>query len=260
MNYKYILFEIKAGIASIILNRTERLNALTVPMVKEILSALDKCKEDSSVRVVVISGAGRAFCAGADVEVEKDKDPSEITGEIIRVLNKTVLKIRTLEKPVIASTRGFTSGAAVSIVLACDLAISSENCKFNLAFIKIGITPDAGASYFLPQLIGLKKTSMLFFTGDMISAEQAESFGFVNMLVPDEKLEEETGELASRMASGPTLAIGRTKKLMNDGYNNSLEQHLENEFETQMLSARTQDKIEGIKAFMEKRPPNFQGK
>jgi 2-(1,2-epoxy-1,2-dihydrophenyl)acetyl-CoA isomerase len=260
MNYKYILFKIEAGIASIILNRTDRLNALTVPMVEEILSALNKSGDDSSVRVVVISGAGRAFCAGADVEAEKDKDPSEITGEIIRVINKTVLKIRTIGKPVIASTRGFTSGAAVSIVLACDLAISSENCKFNLAFIKIGITPDAGASYFLPQLIGLKRTSMLFFTGDMINAKQAEDFGFVNRVVPDETLDEETRELALRMAAGPTLAIGRTKKLMNDGYNNSLVQQLENEFETQMLSARSEDKKEGIKAFMEKRPPKFQGK
>ncbi|MFC1824813.1 enoyl-CoA hydratase/isomerase family protein [Thermodesulfobacteriota bacterium] len=261
MEDKAIIFKEEAGIASITLNRPERLNALTLDMSKELLNALTSWEKDEKIRAIVLSGAGRAFCSGADVNVDtKDVDPSDLSSVIVDVLNNVILKIRDINKPVIASIRGNASGAGFSLVLPCDLAIASETAKFNLAFIRIGVTPDLGISYFLPRLIGLKRANMLFFTGDMINAEQAENLGIVNRVVPDEQLEQETQALASRLSKGPTLAIGRTKKLINDGDKSSLEVQLENERQIQILSPQTEDYKEGVKAFLEKRPPKFKGR
>lgn len=255
---EYIIFKKENGIATITLNRPERLNAIHVDMAKELFSALTACEMDENVRAVVITGSGRSFCAGGDVDAKnKDANLSDLAAENIGALNKVILKIRDIKKPVIASIRGNASGAGFSLVLPCDFAIASETAKFNLAFIRIAATPDLGVTYFLPRLIGIKRASMLFFTGDMIDAVQAEYLGVVNRMVPDNQLEKETQALAAKLAKGPSLAMARTKKLINDAEVNSLEDQLKNELKIGVLSPQTEDFQEGMKAFLEKRRPVF---
>lgn len=261
MNYETIIFKKEDGIATITLNRPDRLNAITIQMAEELLDVIDDCHRDADVRAVVISGAGRAFCSGADIKSDASTaSPPEHIAKITEILHRLILEIRNLKKPVIASIRGHASGAGFSLVMACDLAIASENAKFNLAFVKIGLVPDLGATYFLPRLAGAKKSNELFFTGDFIDAKEAENIGIVNKVVSDEDLERETMKLAARLAKGPTLAIGRTKALINEGFTNTLKTQMENERQNQIMSAGTEDYAEGVSAFLEKREPKFKGK
>jgi 2-(1,2-epoxy-1,2-dihydrophenyl)acetyl-CoA isomerase len=231
MNWQTILLvEKQGGVIWITLNRPDRLNAINLPMAKELLEAVRACGGNDEVRAVVISGAGRAFCSGSDLKFDPGLlEPEKLTAEITELLNSLILGIRGIQKPVIASVKGSVSGAGFSLLLACDLAIAAANAKFNMAFIKIGVTPDLGATYFLPRHMGLKRASELFFTGEVITAQEAAEFGIVNKVVPEDDLEEATGDLATRLARGPTLAIGRTKSLINQGFLNTLEQQLVNE-------------------------------
>ncbi|UCD84579.1 MAG: enoyl-CoA hydratase [Deltaproteobacteria bacterium] len=261
MSYETIILAKEEGIAKITLNRPDRLNAISIQMAEELVDVIEDCGRDDDVRAVVINGAGRAFCSGADLKSDTSTgSPQERIGKMTEILHRLVLEIRNLKKPVIASIRGHASGAGYSLVMACDLAIASENAKFNLAFVKIGLVPDLGATYFLPRLAGAKKSSEYFFTGDIIDVKEAEKIYVVNKVVPDEDLEKETQELAARLAKGPTLAIGRTKELINEGFVNTLKSQLDDERQFQILSAGTEDYTEGVEAFLEKREPKFKGR
>lgn len=261
MNWQTILVDKEEGVTWITLNRPDRLNAINLRMATELLEAIRACSRDETARALVIRGSGRAFCSGSDLKFDSGLvEPTKLTAEITDLLNTLILSIRGLGKPVIASVKGSVSGAGFSLVLACDLAVAAEGARFNMAFIKIGVTPDLGATYFLPRYMGLKRASELFFTGEMMTAEEAAKFGIVNKVVSEGDLEAATRDLAIRLSRGPTLAIARTKNLISEAFSRTLEEQLSNERQVQMLSPATEDYAEGLKAFLERREPRFKGR
>jgi len=258
--YKNIRFGVDAGIAAITMNRPENLNAINLDMLDELLRAILSCTNNREARVIILRGEGRAFSSGGDIKVmEKmlDQDAYTFMKEWIRRVHLLEMQLRTVPKPVIASIHGVASGQGMNMALACDLRIASESASFNQSFVKLGLTSEG--TYFLPRLVGVGKATELFFTGDTLTAAEALSLGIVNRVVPDNELESETMKWAARMAEGPTEALGRTKLLINSGYRNQLDQHLSQECSLIAETARTADFKEAVKAFLEKRDPNFKG-
>jgi 2-(1,2-epoxy-1,2-dihydrophenyl)acetyl-CoA isomerase len=263
MSFEYVSLEKNESIVTIILNRPDSLNALNIPLAEELWDALEECDREDKIRVVIIRAAGRAFCAGGDVKGMKDsldKDPPTLLKRLTRPAHGIVLAIRNLQKPVIAQVHGMASGAGFSLALACDFIIASKSAQFNLAYSNIGLSPDLGSSLFLPKLIGLQRASEMFLTGRIIDAEEGLRMGFVNQVVPDEKINETTFELAMCLAQRPPLALAKTKALINQSLFRGLEAQLEAERMRISESAGTEDFREGLKAFFEKRPPTFCGR
>ena len=261
--YETILFEKSDGIANVALNRPKALNAFDGRMHEELQAALDDVARDESVRCVVLRGEGRGFSAGADL---KSEDLSRESGEapdlgeyLRRTYSRTVTKIAAMEKPVLASLHGPVYGAGVGLALACDLRIAAEDAKFSVAFIKIGLMPDAGVSYFLPRAVGLGRAMELSMLGDTVDAEEALRIGLVNRLVPGDKLAEVTAAVAGRLAEMPTKALGQTKRALHASFESDLAAALEREAEGQTLCGYTKDHREGVAAFFEKRAPEFIG-
>ncbi|MDY7037676.1 MAG: enoyl-CoA hydratase [Thermodesulfobacteriota bacterium] len=256
---KTLLLDKKAGVFTIRLNRPDVKNAFDAVMRAELIDAFDMAREDDAVRVVLLTGEGEAFCAGADVKGMDTQSPDE--GE--QRLSKSHVLLRKmvyLEKPIIAAVNGVAAGNGCSFVLASDLAIASENATFINVFIRIGIVPDFGGMFFLPRLVGLAKSKELVFFGDRISALEAERIGMINRVVPHEILEEEARKWAGRLAESPTRAIGISKMIMNRSWNLDLETALEEELQAQFKCSQTLDHKEGILALKEKRKPKFAGK
>lgn len=264
MNYQTILYRVEDYVAIITLNRPERLNSLSSQLLGELHDALKRSEADSQVRCIVVTGAGRGFCAGADLqELEETykagKAPS--LGENLRKLfNPVIRSLREIEKPIIGLINGPAAGAGLGIALACDVRIASEKATFVEAFAKVGLVPDSGTSFFLPRMIGLAKTHELMFTGDGIDAKEAESLGVVNSVVPAEELEKVGLEFARKLARGPTKSFGLAKRLLNRSLTSTLSEALEHEAYDQEITGKTSDHIEGVKAFLEKRSPVFRGK
>ena len=214
---------------------------------------------------MILSGAGKAFSAGGDLKVLKEAvesaNPEAFFQGPLNDLNELAGSIRNLPKPVLASIHGFASGAGCSLALSCDLRIAAESARFNLAFIKIGLVPDTGATFLLPRMIGITKATELFLTGEFVDAREAERLGMINRAVPDEKLVEETEALARRLASGPTAAIGQIKMLLQMSTQLTFEHQAELERQVQIeLGKKSPDFVEGVTAFLEKRVPEFLGK
>ncbi len=262
MAYEYVRFEKADGIATITMNRPERLNALDVETGAELLKAVEDCEADPEVRVVVLAGAGRAFSAGGDVKAfsESLDDPTSYFKQLIPRLHAGILAIRRIPKPVIARVHGFAAGAAMSLTMACDLVVAAENARFNVAYVGVGLSPDGGATYFLPRLVGPRKALEIFLTGEIIGAAEAARLGLVNRVVPDAELEEATRDLALRLARGPALALARSKELVNRSLGATLEGQLDDEEETILRSVTSEDFGEGVRAFVEKREPEFRGR
>ncbi|MBI3015532.1 MAG: enoyl-CoA hydratase [Candidatus Tectomicrobia bacterium] len=266
MPYDTILWEMKNNVAQITLNRPDQLNALNIPMCREVMSALEICQSDPQVRCVTVTGAGRAFCFGGDVKLmlesvqRGDSEGERFLRELVFYLHGMISAIRRLEKPVVGAVNGVASGAGFSLALACDLVLASDAARFNQAYVKIGLSVDGGSSYFLPRHLGMKKAAELFFTGDMIDAAKAFELGIVNRVVPADELNRAAFDLASRLAEGATLAMGRTKMLLNSCFHESLESQMEIERQLIRQSTRSQDFAEGIRAFAEKRSPKFQSR
>lgn len=266
MGFETILWEVKDGVARITLNRPNQLNALNIPLCREVTSALEICRSDSAVRCVILTGTGRAFCSGGDVKQMLEStdrsagEGSRFLRELVFYLHGMMSAIRRLEKPVIAAVNGAASGAGFSLALACDLVVAAEGARFNQAYVKIGLSVDGGSSYFLPRHLGMKKAAELFFTGDMIDAPTALELGIVNRVVPAAELGSTVGELASRLAAGATRAMGRTKMLLNSSATESLETQMEIERQLIGQSALSEDFAEGIRAFAEKRTPRFKAR
>ena len=258
------LYDLEGAVATITLNRPDALNALNVDLSLALIDALARAAKDPAVRCVVITGAGRAFCSGADLAEAQQRikeggnlSPSQILRERY---NPIITSIVEMEKPVIAAMNGIAAGAGASVALACDLRIASEKASFMQAFVRIGLVPDAGANYFLPQLVGFSKALEMALTGDLIDAETSLRLGLVNRVVAPENLMKEARAWAEPFASGPTRAYGLTKKAMRFGASNPLSAVLDYEPDLQDQAALSADAAEGIAAFVEKRAPNFGGK
>ncbi|MGH2725868.1 MAG: enoyl-CoA hydratase-related protein [Actinomycetota bacterium] len=264
MAYETVLYETSAGVATITLNRPDALNALNSTLVVELQKVLSEVAGDGDVRCVVLTGAGRGFCAGADLaeleEAYNAGDPPAL-GDMLRARYHPVIEpIVNMEKPVVASVNGIAAGAGASLALACDFRIASDKAKFFQAFVKVGLVPDSGSTYFLPRLVGTAKATELAMLGDIIDANEALRIGMVTRVVPADDLTAETRAFAERLASGPTRAYALGKKAIRFGAVGSLENALDYEADLQNQVALTADHLEGVKAFMEKREPKFEGR
>src|ERR687894_2123929 len=230
-------------------------------MHEELHEALDGAAADDEVRCVVLRGEGRGFSAGADLKSEDLSREAPDLGEYLRrTYSRTITKIVAMEKPVLASLHGPVYGAGVGLALACDLRIAAQGASFSVAFVKIGLMPDAGVSFFLPRVVGLGRAMEMSMLGEVVDANEAYRIGLVNKVVPDEALEEEVGALAGRLAAMPTLALGRIKQTLYGSFERDLATALEAEAEGQTFCGYTQDHKEGVAAFFEKREANFTGR
>ncbi len=262
--YKTILAEVRENVGVITLNQPESLNALTVTMGQDFQSAVAQLIRDD-VRAIVLTGAGRAFCAGGNLRemqtIAREQGRAEaFFDEPLRLINKCILLIRQTPVPFIAAVNGAATGGGCNFALACDFVLAGESARFNQAFIKVGLTPDCGGTFILPRLIGWRRANQLLMTGEIVTAQRALEWGMINAVLPDTDLMGEALRLATELANGPTSALGRIKSLMEAGATGDYETQLELEREAQIKSGQTQDAMEGIAAFVEKRAPKFRGK
>ncbi len=256
---KHINFEVEGGIARIQLKRPEVFNSFHKEMAMEMQDALDQCQEDKSTRAVVISGEGKAFCAGQDLKEVTDPNGPLLTSIVRDHYNPIIEKIRNLNKPVIAAVNGVAAGAGANIALACDVVIASENASFIQAFSMIGLVPDSGGTFFLPRLIGFQKASALMMLGDKIKAQEAEELGMIYKAVPADEFENVINQTATKLANMPTVGLAYTKKALNRSMANNLSAQLALEEQLQTKAGSTYDYNEGVAAFLEKRKPVFKG-
>lgn len=264
MSFETVIYELRNNVAIIMLNRPDALNALSQKLVEELPLSINKAVEDGA-RAIVITGAGRAFCSGGDLremqEIAQREGKIEAFFEApLKALHDCILLIRETPIPFIAAVNGVCAGAGTNFALACDMVFASDLATFNEGFVKIGLTPDCGGSFFLPRAVGDKLAAEILMTGAGITAERAEKIGLINRTVGAEQLMTETVAFAERLALMPTAAIGRIKKMLNATYANSLEEQLKLEHESQIESGRSEDFKEGVMAFFSKRPPEFSGK
>ncbi len=256
-----LLFDQQNGVAKITLNRPKAYNSFNKDLAFSLQAALDKCAADESIRAVILTGAGKAFCAGQDLgEVSTPELMPGFKVLLEEHYRPVVLKIRNLEKPVIAAVNGVAAGAGANIALACDIVVASEKASFIQAFSGIGLIPDSGGTFFLPRLIGFQKALALAMLGDKISATEAEQMGMIYKVFSVEDFEEQVNQLANRLAKMPTKGLALTKKAFNSSLTNSLEEQLSVENAAQIEASETEDYEEGVQAFLGKRKPNFKGK
>jgi 2-(1,2-epoxy-1,2-dihydrophenyl)acetyl-CoA isomerase len=258
--YNYIIYEERDGVGIITLNNPEKRNPLTEETKDELISALDEIERSDEVRALIITGRGPAFCAGGDIKKIGTEMTPEETASVMKKSQQLLWKLLNLEKPVIASVNGDAFGMGCNLALATDFAIASDKARFSQAFIKLGLIPDFGAMYFLPRLIGLWKSKELAYLGGAITAVEAVRIGLIYRVVPHDELDKESLTLANRLARMPTKAIGRAKKVLNRAFDMTLPDVLDEEVAAQTYLSQTEDHREGIRAFMEKRQPEFQGK
>ena len=254
-----ILTEEKNNVLVVTLNRPEKLNCFNREMALQLITVLDKAENNNNIRAIIITGMGKAFCAGQDLSEAIDPNGPGIKKIVGEHYNPIILKIRSIEKPIIAVINGVAAGAGANIALACDIIYASKSASFIQAFSKIGLIPDSGGTYTLPRLVGFNLASALMISGDKLSADDAKNFGIVYKVFDEENLMELSIASAIKIAAMPTKAIGLTKRLLNKTYTNSLEQQLLLEKNLQIEAANTSDYKEGVNAFLEKRSPYFKG-
>ncbi len=258
-SFSTLRYEEADRIATITLDRPDALNAFDRALKTELFAALKEAGRDRGVRVVILTGAGRAFCAGQDLRERTGEAVPSLAVELRERYNPLILAMRRLEKPIIGAINGVAAGAGASLAFACDLRIAAEGASFILAFGRVGLVPDSGATWFLPRLVGLARAAELAFTTDPLSAQEAERLGLVNRVVPGDALLEEARTLAARLASAAPLALGLTKRALNRSLEVGLEEALAYEASLQGIVGRSADHAEGVKAFLEKRPARFTG-
>lgn len=261
MSNNSILLKIENHIAYITLNRPEVFNSFNRDMALSLQSILDDCEQNEDVRAIVLTGSGKAFCAGQDL---KEVTSPELNPGFKKILeehyNPIILRIRHIEKPIIGAINGVAAGAGANIALACDIVVAHEKVSFIQAFSLIGLIPDSAGTFFLPRLIGFQKATALAMLGDKVGAEEAERIGMIYKSVSLEDFETTIEKLATKMANMPTKALGLIKKTFNQSLTNSLEEQLALESKYQIEAAGTEDYAEGVSAFIEKRQPEFKGK
>lgn len=250
----------ESGVARITLNRPEVFNSFNKEMALAFQQILDDCQADESVRCVVITGEGKAFCAGQDLQEVTDPNGPALTSIVRDHYNPIIECIRGLNKPVIAAVNGVAAGAGANIALCCDVVVARESAAFIQAFSKIGLIPDSGGTFFLPRLIGFQRASALIMLGDKVSAKDAETMGMIYKAIADADFDTEVDKLAVKLANMPTAGLAFTKKALNQSMHNNLSAQLSLEEQLQTKSGSTADYQEGVAAFLEKRKPDFKGK
>lgn len=255
-----IIFTQVDNLAILKLNRPKAYNSFNREMALSLQAALKKCANDDSIRAVLLTGEGRAFCAGQDLKEIVDPNGPPLTTILTEHYNPLVRQIRALPKPVIAAVNGVAAGAGANLALACDVAIATKSASFIQAFSKIGLIPDSGGTFFLPRLIGLQKASALMMLGDKVSADEAEQMGMIYKVFEDEIFGESALKLAQKLANMPTKGLAMTKHALNQSFVNTLNEQLDLEGELQPKAGETDDYKEGVAAFLEKRKPVFKGK
>jgi 2-(1,2-epoxy-1,2-dihydrophenyl)acetyl-CoA isomerase len=254
-----IISHFEEGVLTLTLNRPTVFNSFNRAMALQLQAELDRCSSDDKIRAVVLTGEGKAFCAGQDLSEATDPEGPDLQQIVAEHYNPIILKIRALEKPVIAAVNGVAAGAGANIALACDLVMAKESASFIQAFSKIGLIPDSGGTFILPRLVGLQKATALMMTGEKVMAKEAEQMNMIYKAVADEDFSAAVTKLASQMAQMPTKGLGLTKRALNLSLNNSLENQLKIEEVLQTEAGQTHDFKEGVTAFLEKRNPEFKG-
>lgn len=254
-----ITYQKEKALAILTLNRPDKFNSFNREMALLMQEKLIEAQYDSDIRAILITGAGKAFCAGQDLAEAIDPQGPGIKKIVEEHYNPIVLKLREIEKPIICGVNGVAAGAGANIALACDIVLAGEAASFIQAFSKIGLIPDSGGTFFLPRLIGLNRASALMITGDKVSAQDALQMGLVYKVFPDDKLMEEATAFAHNISMMPTKGLGLTKKLLNQSFSNNLQEQLDMEAEMQIIAGATNDNKEGVQAFLEKRKPVFKG-
>ena len=261
-----VLYDLNSGIATVTLNRPKVLNALNTDLAAALGDALRQAERDPSVRVVVLRGAGDGFMAGGDLKffggliTSEAEERRAAFRSLIHRFHESIITLRRMPKPVVAAVHGAVAGAGLSVAVACDLTIAADNAYFTLAYCNIGTSPDGGSTFALPRIVGVKKAMEIAMLGDRFDAQTALDHGLVNRVSPASDFENEVGELAKRLASGPTIALGHTKLLLNQSLNTTLETQLERETEAFANCTASEDFPEGITAFLEKRAAAFTGR
>jgi 2-(1,2-epoxy-1,2-dihydrophenyl)acetyl-CoA isomerase len=249
-------------VGTIVLNRPQSLNAFNLDLAQQFLAALEELVADDSVRAVVVRGEGNAFSCGGDIkemlgDVRRGDDPAAYFRAPLSAFGEMILAVRSTPKPVLAAVHGAAAGVAFNLVLACDLKVATDTCRFTQAFIKIGLSPDGGGTWFLPRLVGVARASEMALLPTELDAKTAQEWGLINWVIPEERFEAKVEEIAARLAEGPAEAMGRAKELLNRAYESTLSDHVETERLAQVDNAASPDFEEGLTAFVEKRHPRF---
>ncbi len=262
--FETVAYDLRENVAIVKMNRPEALNALSRELTADLTGAIEKAANDGA-RCIMLTGEGRAFCAGGDLREMKlmwnEEGRIEAFLEApLEALHGLILRNRKTPVPFVAVINGVCAGAGTNVALACDIVLAAEGATLNEAFVKIGLSPDCGGSFFLPRAVGAKHAAELMMTGDSISAERAAEIGMINRVLPADELAVYAFDMAKRLAAGPTAAIGRVKEMLNESSSNNLEAQLALEHRLQIESGRAADFKEGVSAFLEKRPAEFKGK
>jgi len=262
MDHQYITCVTEQGVATVTLNRPDVLNSCNRPMVRELVDAFERAAADDAVHAVLLTGAGRAFCAGQDLAEAVPPDGSAMPdiGDIVEGYNALVLAIRAIEKPVVCAVNGVAAGAGANIALACDIVIAAKSAKFIESFANIGLIPDSGGTWHLARHVGQARALGMALTGEPISAEKAEAWGLIWKCVDDGALAAEADALVERFAAGPTQGLAATKRAIRGAWMKPLDEELDNERDLMRELGRSADYQEGVAAFMEKRKPAFTGR
>lgn len=254
-----IQFEIINNVGKITLNRPGKYHSFIKDMAIQLQNILDKCNENKSIRAIMITATGKAFCAGQDLAEATDKNGPSLTEIVENHYNPIIRKIRNIEKPVIAAVNGVAAGAGASLALCCDIVLCNENATFIQAFSKIGLIPDSAATFFLPRLIGMQRATALMMSAEPIVASEALKMGMIYKIFSNDNFESSSLDFVSKLSQMPTKGLGLTKRLLNSSYSNNLEEQLEMEKQCQEIAGKTNDFDEGVQAFLNKRKPNFKG-
>ncbi|WMX12495.1 enoyl-CoA hydratase-related protein [Aureispira sp. CCB-E] len=255
-----VQFKQENGVAILTLNRPKAFNSFNREMAFALLERLDACAKDETIRAIVLTGEGRAFCAGQDLKEATEDNGISFEMILNEHYNPIIKAIRTIKKPVLAAVNGVAAGAGANIAFACDMTIAKKSASFTQAFSKIGLVPDSGGTFFLPRLVGMQRATAMMMLSNKITAQGAVEMGLIYQYVEDEQFEEQVMNLATSLAKMPTKALGMTKELINAGMQNDLDSQLEMEGKYQIEASRSADYEEGVNAFLEKRKPEFKGK
>jgi 2-(1,2-epoxy-1,2-dihydrophenyl)acetyl-CoA isomerase len=260
-SFANLLFEIRDNVAFVTLNRPQAANAFNVDLARDLAYAAMRCDEDRAVRAVLIRGAGAMFCGGGDVKgfAAQGDGVARHIKEITTYLHAAVSRLVRMDAPCVAAVHGSAAGAGMSLACAADFVLAGASARFTMAYTRIGLSPDGSSTYFLPRIVGLKRAIELALTNRVLSASEALALGIVTTVVPDGQLNEEAEKLARSLAAGPTAAFGATRRLMHSGFNETLETQMELETRSIATLSATEDGREGVRAFVEKRAPKYQG-